>query len=317
MVVELSRGTIGFGTPACSADARPRVWLSLLIPAYEHPVGVRRILDCLYAAKAERIECLINDDSRSDAVEVAVLNHPLDRAGGVTYRRNRPALGAVANWNDLLARARGEHLLLMHHDECPERDDFFTQLQAALVQASNPDVLLLDCLLPTLGGRRLRHHMPLWMRRTLLAWSPDHLLLHNTLGPTSVVVIRRSRSLFFNPALKWLVDVDWMMRLLRLPGVSVNFARDLAVVSVPHATSITVNLRGEIPRLRFTEAQLIHEHLGASRVTRLMLPNNWIERTVSRVERVCWFLLRAVIRSTGWITGRKIPSWLRGNLWFI
>lgn len=312
---ELLYGLANSGTAAFSVDAQPDLWLSLLIPAYEHPTGVLRILNRLHAAGDKGVECLINDDSRSDAVEAAVRNHPLHQAGGVIYRRNRPALGAVSNWNDLLARARGEYLLLMHHDECPENDKFFPLLQSQLTKVNSPDMLLLNCLLPTSDGFRLRCHMPLWIRRVLLAWSPDHLLRHNTQGSPSVMVIRQSHCLLFSPALKWLVDVEWMTRTLRLPGIRVNFSRDLAVISLPHlGTSITASLQGEIPRLRLIEARMIRNHFGTSGVIRLMLPSNWIECAVSGAEQACWLLLRAVIRATDWFTRRKLPSWLQDGL---
>ncbi len=312
MVVKLSCGSVVSGTLTSSADALPCLWLSVLIPAYEHPAGVLRILDRLHAARVKGVECRINDDSQSDAVQTAVWHHPLYRAGDVIYRRNRPALGAVPNWNDLLAQARGLYLLLMHHDECPERDDFFIDLQAALVQVDSPDVLLLDCLLPTLGGLRLRHHMPLWIRRGLLAWNPDHLLRHNTLGPPSVVVARRSVYVSFDPALKWLVDVDWMVRLLRNTGVSWSFSKRLAVVSSPHAsTSITASLINEIPRLREEEALRIRRRLGPSLIFCLLLPDTLLMHILTYVESGIWLVARALIRSTGWLTGRPRSAWLR------
>lgn len=313
MVPELSYGLAGSGTPASSADAQPDLWLSLLIPAYEHPTGVLRILDRLHAAGVKGVECLINDDSRSDAVEAAVRNHPLHRAGGVVYRRNRPALGAVPNWNDLLARARGEYLLLMHHDECPERDDFFAVLQGQLAISDAPDVLLLACLLPTMGGRRLRHHVPIWLRRVLMRLGPEHLLRHNTLGPPSVVVVRRSICAGFDPALKWLVDVEWMVRLLRQTGVRWGFAKQLAVVSLPHAASITARLGGEISRLGDEESRLIRERLGPSPVFCLLLPDTTAKRLLARVERGLWLVVRALTRFTGWLTGRPRPAWLTGE----
>lgn len=290
-------------------------WLSVLIPAYEHARGVRHILDRLYAGGPNGyggVECLIGDDSCSEAVEDAVRSHPLFPTGVVQYRRHRPSLGAVPNWNDLLARARGDYVLLMHHDECPESDEFFPRLrQATVLQSEWPDLLLLECLLPTLGGRRLRHHVPTWLRKALMAWSPDHLLLHNTLGAPSVVVLRRERVQPFNQALKWLVDVEWMVRLLRPPGTRCVFARGLAIVSLPHAaTSITASLRAQIPALRDVEARAIRGHLGPALVFRFLLPDSASARLLARVERMLWLALRVLTRVTGYISGRERPSWL-------
>lgn len=311
METKLSYGLVRCGIPVSSADAQPGPWLSLLIPAYEHPAGVLRILDRLHAGRVTGVECLINDDSQSDAVNAAVSSHPLHRAGGVIYRRNRPALGAVPNWNDLLTRARGEYLLLMHHDECPERDDFFAVLKDQLATPYAPDVLLLACLLPTMGDRCLRQHVPIWLRRVLMRLGPEHLLRHNTLGPPSVLVVRRSMCVGFDPALKWLVDVEWMVRLLRQAGLRWRFAKQLAVVSMPHAaTSITASLGGEISRLSVEESRQIRERLGPSQVFCLLVPDTAAKRLLARFEGGLWLVVRALTRSTGWLTGRPRPAWL-------
>ncbi|SDZ74706.1 glycosyltransferase family 2 protein [Acidovorax soli] len=295
----------------------PRIgapWLSVLIPAYEFPLGVLRILDRLQAGGCEGVECLIGDDSRTDAVEQAVRLHALFASGAVHYRRNRPPLGAVANWNDLLVRAQGDYVLLMHHDECPEHDDFFESLLRALQRHEHPDVLLLECMLPTLAGRRLRHHVPPLLRRVLMAWSPDHLLRHNTLGAPSVVVVRRSHCQAFNPSLKWLVDVEWMVRLLRASGTRVAFAVGLAVVSLPNAeTSITASLEGQIPALREMEARQIRAQWGPAPVFALLVPATRAQRLLKSVENLVWLALRALTRSAGWVWGRPLPLWLRGG----
>ncbi|HEY5994803.1 MAG TPA: glycosyltransferase [Gallionellaceae bacterium] len=287
-------------------------WLSLLIPAYEHAPGVLRILDRLLASGCKGVECLIGDDSRTDIVEQAVRSHRLFADGMVSYWRNRQPLGAVANWNDLLSRAQGNYILFMHHDECPEQDNFFGNLLQLIQRQGYPDVLLLECMHPTLAGRRLRHHVPLLLRQVMMSWSPKHLLRHNTLGSPSVVVVRRSHCQAFNSALKWLVDVEWMVRLLSPSATRIEFARDLAVVSLPNkAISITSSLKGKISGLRKREALQIKDQLGSSVVFSLLLPATHVQRLASSTENLMWLALRALTRSTGWIWGRPTPLWLK------
>lgn len=294
-------------------ENQQKAWLSLLIPAFEHPIGVLRILDRLAASKSFGVECLIGDDSRSDDVENLLKKHPLFISGLVKYRRNDPALGAVPNWNDLLTRASGEYILLMHHDECPERDDFFLLLKQRLAIADTRDVLFLSCLLPAMNGKRLRHHVPVWLRRVAMRLGPEFLLLHNTLGSPSVVVARRSICVNFDPRLKWLVDVEWIIRLLRQPGVRWEFDHKLAVISLPHGASITAKLGNEIPKFRKSEAQLIRKHFGPSTVFNLLLPDTNGKRLLSLVERVLWKFLRALTLTFGSLTGRPKPRWLTGD----
>ena len=105
--------------PVGELPVAPVPWLSLLIPAYDFPAGVDRILDSVAAAADERIECLVGDDSTTPEVERRVRAHAAFASGRVAYVRNVPARGAVTNWNEMITRASGEYLLFMHHDECP------------------------------------------------------------------------------------------------------------------------------------------------------------------------------------------------------
>lgn len=298
-----------------SGSEQNQYWLSVLIPAYEHPLGVLRILDILQQSNIGGVECLVSDDSQSIAVEAAIVGHSLYKNGSVSYFRNIPALGAVINWNSLIVRSRGEYLLLMHHDECPERIDFFSVLKQQLTISVTPDVLLLQCLLPTMGGYRLRYHVPHWLRRQFMRFGPEHLLRHNTLGSPSVVVVRRRICLPFDETLKWLVDVEWMVRLLRQPKVRCLYANQLAVVSIPNkATSITRKLGSEIPRLRDDEARMICRKLGPMFVFTLLLPSTIPEKLFAGVEFGFWFSLRVMTRGTSWLFSRPFPVWLRNRV---
>ena len=288
------------------------VWLSLLIPAFEYPLGVTRILDRMHASAASGIECLISDDSRSDDVELAVLAHPLHREGKVAYTRNRPALGAVHNWNELLSRASGEYVVLMHHDECPEHDDFFLRLRAVLAEPIATDVLILDCLLPCFDRQRLRRHMPICVKRQLVWWSASHLLRHNTVGPPSVVVARRELCGNFDTRLRWLVDVDWMRQIFLNAGARIKFSDELGVVSLHNGVeSITAAIRQELPRLRRVEAAIVQAATSRIPVMRLLLPLGAGERLVAIGEQACWTLFRALVQLVGLATSRRAPEWLR------
>lgn len=178
----------------------------------------------------------------------------------------------------------------MHPDECPASDGFFFVLKDQLIISDAPDVPLWACLLPTMGGQRLRHHVPIWLRHVLMRLGPKHLLRHNTLGPPSVVFVRRSICASFYSALKWLVDVEWLVRLLHQTGVRWGFAKHLAVVSLPHAAvSTTAGLGGDIPRLRDEESRLIREQVGQSSVFCLLLPDTTATRLLARVVRGALF----------------------------
>ena len=295
-------------------DARPSdVWLSLLVPAYEYPEGIVRILDLLAASNKDGVECLVGDDSASDAVEVAVRDHPLHSSGRIHYLRNTPARGAVHNWNLLLSRACGEFVLFMHHDECPELRTFFASLRATTLAQPAPDHVVLNCLLPTRFGR-LRSHMPRWARRFLFRFWPSHLLVHNSVGPPSAWVARRCLAPPFRTDLKWLVDVEWYFRMLRASGYARVSMPEISVLSIPQpGISITAGLAGQTADLRTSEARLIEADLGKLPALRLLLPISPVERVVSRLEALAWHIFRAALRLAGEAQRRAWPDWMKAG----
>lgn len=282
-----------------SAEEEPiRPWLSLLVPAYGYPEGLERILDALVGPAAEGVECLVHDDSPDYATERLVRGHRSFLAGTVQYRRNRPALGAVRNWNSLLAAASGVHVLLMHHDEFPESPGFFAQARGELGRLGNPDLMILGCLVPSVAGR-WRRHMPPLVQRLLLTAAPGHLLRHNTIGPTASLVIRRERVQPFDERLTWLVDVEWAHRMITAQGARWALA-DARVLSSPKpGGSITASLVGQTARLAREESMIVQQRLGRTPAVRLQAPDAAWERGLDILERSVWLGTRAAVRVAG------------------
>jgi glycosyltransferase involved in cell wall biosynthesis len=287
--------------------ARP--WLSLLVPAYAYPEGLGRILDSLVGLEVAGVECLVHDDSRDDSTERLVREHRAFREGAVQYRRNRPALGAVRNWNSLLAAAQGEYVVLMHHDEFPDSPGFFAQVRGELQRLSSPDIMILGCLVPSVAGR-WRRHMPPLVQRLLLNMAPGHLLRHNTIGPTAALVIRRERVQAFDERLQWLVDVEWAHRLITAPASRWVLANARVLSSPKPGGSITASLAGRTAQLAREESMIVQERLGRIPAVRLQAPDAAWERGLDVLERSVWLGARAAIRVAGLLVqqpGRRAP----------
>lgn len=293
--------------PAEEVPARP--WLSLLVPAYAYPEGLGRILDSLVGPAVEGVECLVHDDSADNTTEQLVRQHRAFLEGTVRYRRNRPALGAVRNWNSLLAAARGEYVVLMHHDEFPASPVFFAQVRSELHRRHSPDIMILGCLVPSVAGR-WRRHMPPQVQRLLLDRAPGHLLRHNTIGPTGALIVRRERVQAFDERLQWLVDVEWVHRLITVPGTRWELA-DVFVLSSPKpGGSITASLAGRTAELARQESMMVQERLGRIPAVRLQAPDAAWERGLDILERWVWVGTRAAIRVAGLLVqqpGRRAP----------
>ncbi|SRR6266567_3312912 len=211
--------------------AMRRPLLSILIPAYNYPEGVARILCVLRAQTYEGAEIVISDDSTSDDVETAVA--PIIQPGArIRYTRNSPGLGAGANWNALLDKAEGRYCLLMHHDEFPASPQFVERILGELTDAECPDVLVLKSVLVRGAAGRNVLHVPEWLRAGVARHAPHYLFFRNVIGAPSVVVARRDIYPRFDERLTWLIDVDAYVRLLvekrriRFTSVSVASVSD-------------------------------------------------------------------------------------------
>lgn len=274
--------------------------LSILVPAYRYPEGVRRILRTLDTPGiGGRVEVLISDDSPDDTVQSAVQALAPSLALHVVYRRNTPPRGAVFNWNGLLDEARGCYAWLVHHDEFALGTDFLPRLLDALV-AEDADVLLLDCVLVSDNNGATRRHLPMALRAAIARHAPGYLLRRNAIGPTACLVTRRDLYPRFDTRLRWLVDVEAYARLLR-PGTVVRPCPTLRIGSIVHrSASITAQIGADLPRLHRAELDALPALLAGSHVAA------WIGFAAGRgmgargaraLESVAWLALRAVLRA--------------------
>lgn len=274
-------------------------WLSVLIPAYEYAKGVDRILEAIASQKPFDVECIVRDDSYSDDVRNVVEGHiRRQEVAHLTYIRSPDRKGAVDNWNSLVTMARGEYIVLMHHDEVPLGPDFFAALRSELSADGGTDVLVLGCLIGQESGAHLRRHMPVVLQSFLLrVMGSAYLLRHNFLGPPSVFVIRRSLCPSFDVRLRWLVDVDWMNRGLQPDSLRWRVSRYLRVASLQRTgASITSSLKDKLRDIERTElAQICYEQ-DVGPWAALLQPRNVWSRCLAVLDTSVWFAIKVSIR---------------------
>ncbi len=236
-----------------------RPLLSILIPAYQYAEGVCRILGGIQPLSLGTCEVIVFDDSLDGEVEGAVAYWRGSTGMQVAYQRNRPPKGAAANWNALLDVARGEFCWLLHHDEFPIRTNFVEELIAVLRQNPEVDVLLLDCVLVDPASGWNRRHLPIWLRTLVVQRFPYYLFRRNVIGPTSSLVVRRALYPRFDVRLRWLIDVDAYVRLLRITK-RLKLCPQIQIGSLlRRVDSITARLGSSIPQLGQEERAYLRE----------------------------------------------------------
>ena len=288
-------------------NTKPRI--SMLIPTYEHPEGISLILKFIKRSNIRDYECIINDDSDSDDVQKIVKSHPLYKEGNITFYKNNPALGAVKNWNKLIKIAKGDYLMLLHHDECPVDLNFFDELNK-IIALNNPSIIFLRCLHYNSSKSRLCFHMPIWLIQFVLS-KPDFLLLHNVIGAPSNVVFHRSMICYFDENLRWLVDAEWMMRLLK-KNENWILAKKLGVISSNEPNkSITEDLGDDIPEILKAEieiTELKHKYLP---VFKFLKPKSLLQIIYSNLEQLIWLIIRLISYIFSHLLSREPPKWLK------
>jgi len=220
--------------------------LSILIPAYNYPKGVERILIALSQEYSLNVEIIVSDDSSDDKVR-DICSFYKDAFHSFIYKRNNPSLGAVNNWNSLLDKAQGDYCLLLHHDEFPLSANFIGKVTDTLSVNTAIDVLIMDCVLVDINTGFSRQHAPSWFRNLSAKYFPEYLFRRNIIGPVSTLIVRRSVFPRFNEKLQWLVDVELYVRLFT-QGITIKTAANIQIGSAPDKNhSITASLGNEVP----------------------------------------------------------------------
>lgn len=272
------------------------VLLSILIPAYGYAEGVGKILSSLGGDQPDELEILISDDSRDEQVSQLVADISRQYQGKLLYRRNRPGLGAAANWNSLLEEALGKYVLLLHHDEYPLGERFAERALSLLSMAPEVDVFVMECVLKSSTGADVRPHLPEMIRKLVLKHLPSYLFKRNVVGPVSCLIAQRALYPRFDERLRWLVDVDAYFRL-RQSTDRWRVCGELKIGStLGRKDSITASIKGELKDIDAQERVYLSQKHPVARVW-LAPRKYWI---ANALEFIAWVSMRVFTRLYHW-----------------
>lgn len=188
-------------------------FISICIPAYKRIDFLERLLNSIAEQTFIDFEVIIMDDSRDLSVEDLVKVY----AGkfSITYKKNKEVLGTPENWNEAIRYATGKWIKLMHDDdwfahpgslqvyyECieknPESFFFFSAYKNIYFEKNTDEEIYLNSI---------------WRKRLLK--NPAILFSRNVIGPPSVMIHKSERNVLYDRQLKWLVDIDFYIRVLK------------------------------------------------------------------------------------------------------
>jgi glycosyltransferase involved in cell wall biosynthesis len=184
--------------------------ISICIPAYRQPALLERCLASIAMQTYKQVEVLISDDTPGNAVKIVV--DRFTQQLPLQYTHNDKPLGTPANWNAALQMAKGDYLLLLHHD-----DAFSTPESLSLFLAPFQNDSTVDFVFgrnPTIQQLSAGKH---FSPRLFLDYyaDPECLITGNTIGAPSNVMLKAATLEQYNENYKWIVDIEMYVRLFR------------------------------------------------------------------------------------------------------
>lgn len=236
-------------------------------------------------------EIILTDDSPDHSVEnVSRLFANLP----IRYYKNNPSKGTPANWNAGIEKAEGEWIKIMHDD------DWFASPQSLqwMVAATGSGSKFIFSRYANVDEENKVSHPsipPGWLERIQRA--PMTLLARNVIGPPSVTLVHHSLANRYDERLKWRVDIDYYIQLLK-KGETFALV-DQCAVHVGISASQVTNDCIDLPEVELPEGLLLLEKYGITPLRNLLVYDAW------------WRILRNV----GIRTEQQLLQYTPGRRW--
>ncbi|RYF86267.1 MAG: glycosyltransferase, partial [Chitinophagaceae bacterium] len=243
------------------------VKISICIPAYRRPENLQRLLSSIKAQGFKDYEIVITDDSPDDSVWNSLQNFS---SLPISYHKNQPALGTPANWNRSIALATGEWIKLMHDDDWFRMPNSL-QAFADATKEGRKFIFSRYVNVDEKGVEQTPSASSTWRNRILK--EPLTLLATNIIGPPSVTLIHHSQKEIYDERMKWRVDLDLYIRLIRYEG-SFHYI-DEPLINVGISDSQVTNDCINLPNVELPEGQLLLEKYSVKPLSNLLVYDAW------------------------------------------
>lgn len=189
--------------------------VTICLPAYEDVEAVERAILSLKKQTFQSWECIIGDDSQSDAIEKMILK---DHDRRIRYFHNMPAKGIPCNWNSLISIANGEYITLLHQDDFYINKDV---LELVIISLENSLAKIAICSYSIWENEKFvaRYNDGNRNIQKFLMDFPHRSLIVNRIGHPSVIFFQNSlKEILFDEDLCYFLDTDWYARLWQAGG---------------------------------------------------------------------------------------------------
>lgn len=188
-------------------------FISICIPTYKRIDFLKRLLDSIAIQSYKDFEVVITDDSPGSEVEEFCNQYT--QAYKIIYQKNPAALGTPQNWNEAISLANGDWIKLMHDDDWFSSEDSLQIFYNNIKNQPSATFFFSDYCNYYLQ-KELKENIHLGpFRKYLLNKNPATLFSKNVIGPPSVTLHKRDRSIVYDAKTKWVVDIDFYIQFLK------------------------------------------------------------------------------------------------------
>lgn len=229
--------------------------ISICIPAYQEPELMAKCLESIALQTYTDYEVVITDDSPDESVS-AVVDAFKGKITNLRYYKNTERKGSPGNWNECVRKAEGSYIKILHRDDRFSDADSLARFMAAA--EANPEVgfFFSGAMSDDHATHRQYAHTPNKRRIAKLKKDLLLLLVGNVIGAPSVTLFKRSAALLFDENLKWLVDIDFYIRMLE-KGDFIYLEEPLVTVSAGGTWQVTRNCTNK--KVEFGEWFYVHK----------------------------------------------------------
>jgi glycosyltransferase involved in cell wall biosynthesis len=188
--------------------------VSICVPVYKREAYVRKLFDSIGIQTYQNFEVIVTDDSPDEGIEN--LCKIYETHFELKYIRNPKTLGTPENWNEAVRHAQGQWIKIMHDDDWfADENSLADFIQAALASKAAHFIFSAYCNNYLDRGKTKNFFLQEW-RLKMLVKNPAVLFSRNAIGAPSCVLYKRNLNLYYDPSLKWVVDIDFYIRALAI-----------------------------------------------------------------------------------------------------
>tara|TARA_B100000212_G_scaffold339971_1_gene319488 strand:- start:12249 stop:13115 length:867 start_codon:yes stop_codon:yes gene_type:complete len=268
--------------------------LSILIPTYNYKKGIYRIFNCIKSINPkyyESIEVIICDDSEKEILDKNKIIELNSKLRNFHYIKNQNKLGATHNWNKLIKLSRGKYYWLLHHDEYWDlKNDFIGYLINNILE-KNKTLFLLPInkhknyiigSLEFIISQKQNSFQRLIMQ---IIKNPYILIFINIFGPPSSIIISNKFKLPYDNSLKFLVDVDLYIRLLKRIR-----AKELYIFETNHTIISCQNNKSSITKI----LKVNSKNIKNIEINKLLIKYKFKKDFFIFIKIICFYLIYKV-----------------------